>query len=439
MQRILVLGSGLVAGPLIQYLLDKGYEVLVGTLLLDRAKELVGKHKNGRAVLLNVEDDAALSAAIAASDLTVSLLPFVYHPVVAKHCVAHGKHMVTSSYVSPAMQELDAAAKAKGVTLLNEVGVDPGIDHMSAMSIIDDVRARGGRITAFRSYCGGLPAPEANDNPYGYKFSWAPRGVLLASRNGAKYRLDGREVEIPPANLFRDMHLLEVPGAGFFEAYPNRDSLSYIDIYGLQGIETMFRATLRNIGWCDIFYHYRALGLLELTEIPCKGKTYSWLLRKVLGISPKADLLTATAKRMGVHPLSPAVQTLKWLGVFGNRKLPAARLSTLDALAHLMIQKLAYAPGERDLLVMFHDFRVSYPDGKRQRITSSLIDYGIKNGESSMARTVSLPAAIGADLILKGKLATRGVLRPVIPEIYQPVLKTLATLNIAFTETTLDL
>jgi saccharopine dehydrogenase (NADP+, L-glutamate forming) len=430
MKRVLVLGSGLVAGPLIRYLLDKGYEVVIGTLLVERARELTGGHAHARVELLNVEDGAALDRFIADADLTVSLLPFTYHPRIAERCIAHKKHMVTTSYVSPAMEALDATAKAAGVTLLNEIGVDPGIDHMSAMRVIDAVKTRGGRVTAFRSYCGGLPAPEANDNPFGYKFSWAPRGVLLASRNGAQFLLDERRVEVSPENLFREMQVIEVPGAGFFEAYPNRDSTSYIDIYGLAGIQTIFRGTLRNMGWCDTLYSYRKLGLLELDELKVKGRSYGWLLRKVLGAGPKADLAEVVAKRLGVHELALPVASLKWLGAFGTRKLKVDRISTLDALGALMFEKLAYAPGERDMLVMFHDFRVSYPDGRREQVTSSMIDFGLPGGDSSMARTVSLPAAIGVDLILRGRCGAVGVRRPVTPDIYGPVLDELKRLKI---------
>ncbi|MBI5511011.1 MAG: saccharopine dehydrogenase NADP-binding domain-containing protein [Deltaproteobacteria bacterium] len=430
MKRVLVLGSGLVAGPLIRYLLDAKIEVVVATLLVDRARALVGNRPHGRAVYLNVEDDAALGAMVADADLTVSLLPFGYHPAVAKHCVAHRKHMVTTSYVSPAMQEHDRAARAAGVALVNEVGVDPGIDHMSAMRVIDAARKRRAKVVAFRSYCGGLPAPEANDNPFGYKFSWAPRGVLLAARNGASYLLDGRRVDVPPADLFRDMQMFPVEGVGFFEAYPNRDSIAYIDAYGLNGIDTMFRGTLRNVGWCDIFYSFRKLGLLELDLHRARGKTYSWLLRKVLGIKPRQALAAAVAARLGIHPLALPVTALRWLGMLGDRRLSAPQISPLDALAHLMIEKLSYRPGERDMLVMVHDFRIEGERGARERVTSTLVDFGQKRGDSSMARTVSLPAAISARMLLEGRLEATGVLRPLIPELYLPILDELAHLGI---------
>ena len=218
MQKILLLGAGMLAGPSIRYLLEREYRLTVTSLVREDAVKLLGGDERGTALTLDLGDEAALDRLVADHDLVISLVPFAFHPLVARRCLAHGRNLVTASYVSPEMAALDGDAKARDLVFLNEIGLDPGIDHMSAMRIIDDVHARGGKIRYFRSYCGGLPAPEANDNPFGYKFSWAPRGVLLASRNGAEYLADGRRVEVAPERLFRDMHVLEVEGFGDFEA-----------------------------------------------------------------------------------------------------------------------------------------------------------------------------------------------------------------------------
>jgi len=436
MKKVLVLGAGLVAKPLVRYLLDKKHQVIMASRTVSKAESMIAGHPNGKAFALNLQDEAQMAGFIKDCDLAVSLVPFTFHPVVAKHCIAHGKHMVTTSYVSEAMQELDAGARAAGLTILNEVGVDPGIDHMSAMRIIDDVRRRGGRIVAFRSYCGGLPAPEANDNPFGYKFSWAPRGVLLAGRNSAVYLQDGRKAETPSHRLFRDMHILAVEGHGDYEAYPNRDSISYIDVYGLQGIQTMFRGTLRNMGWCDTLFSIGKLGLLSLDEVDVKGKTYAALLRSLIGASAGEDLSVATGRKLGIPKDSLPILNLRWLGAFSDRRFTVDRISPLDALGDLMYEKLAFRPGERDMIVLFHDFRAEFPGGRREHITSRMIDYGIPNGDSSMSRTVSLPAAIGVDMILTGRIRETGVLRPIAASIYNPVLDELATLKISCEEKT---
>jgi saccharopine dehydrogenase-like NADP-dependent oxidoreductase len=434
MKKVLVLGAGLVAKPLVRYLLDRKYQVVMASRTVSKAEQMLAGHPNGKAFTLNMEDEGQMAGFIKDCDLAVSLVPYTYHPVVARHCIANRKQMVTTSYVSAAMQELDAPARAAGVTVLNEIGVDPGLDHMSAMRVIDGVRKRGGRIVSFRSYCGGLPAPEANDNPFGYKFSWAPRGVLLAGRNSALYLQDGRKVEIPSHRLFRDMHILPVEGQGDYEAYPNRDSISYIDVYGLEGIQTMFRGTLRNMGWCDTLFNIGKLGLLSLDEVDVKGKTYAAFMRNLVGAAAGEDLRIATARKLGLPKESLPVLNLEWLGMFSDRKFTADRIAPLDALGDLMVEKLAFRPGERDMLVLFHDFRAEYPDGKRERIISRMIDYGIPHSDSSMSRTVSLPAAIGVDMILTGKIKQTGVLRPVTSDIYNPVLDELATLKISCEE-----
>ncbi len=438
MKKVLVLGAGLVTRPLVGYLLERGYKVTCASRTVAKAEKLVDGHPNGSAHRLDLQDERKLASFIRDCDLAVSLVPFAFHPTVARLCIENRKPMVTTSYVSPEMEALDEAAREAGVTVLNEIGVDPGIDHMSAMRIIDGVRRARGRIVAFKSSCGGLPAPEANDNPFGYKFSWAPRGVLLASRNGASYLLEGRRIEVEPERLFRDMHVLQVEGFGDFEAYPNRDSLSYIDIYGLEGIETMYRGTLRNMGWCDTLYNFRSLGLLELEEVDTAGKTYADFMRELLAIDQKtaADnsgvtgLRMAAAQKMGVAPDALPAWNLDWLGMFSDRQIGTDKISPLDALGNLMFEKLAFGPDERDMLVLYHDFCVEYPDGKRERITSRMIDFGIPGGDSSMSRTVSLPAAIGVRRILAGEIAAKGVLRPVTPEIYNPVLDELAELGI---------
>jgi saccharopine dehydrogenase (NADP+, L-glutamate forming) len=436
MKRVLVLGAGLVARPLVRYLLEKGYQVVMASRTASKAEAMIAGHPNGKALALNVQDEAVLSQLISDCDLAVSLVPYTFHPVVAKHCIRHRKHMVTTSYVSAAMQELDGAARNAGVTILNEIGVDPGIDHMSAMRIIDGVRGRSGKVVAFKSYCGGLPAPEANDNPFGYKFSWAPRGVLLAGRNNAQYLLDGRRVEVPSHRLFRDMHMLAVEGQGDYEAYPNRDSISYVDVYGLQGIQTIYRGTLRNPGWCDCLFNYGKVGLLSLDEIEVKGKSYLGMMQGIVGGSPDEDIRAATARKLGIPRESLPIHNLEWLGMFSDRGLKVDRISPLDAMGELMYDRLAFRPGERDMIVLFHDFRAEFPGGKRERIISQLIDYGIPQGDSSMARTVSLPAAIGVHMILSGRIGTVGVLRPVAPDVYNPVLDELATLEISCQERT---
>lgn len=441
MKKVLLLGAGLVARPCVRYLLENGFFVTVVDQVESKAAALLEGHPNGRAGAWTTEDKQGLAALVGDADLVISLLPASFHVLVAEECLARKKLMVTASYVSPAMRALDARAKEAGILILNEIGVDPGIDHMSAMKIIDRVKSAGGKISGFKSYCGGLPAPEANTNPWGYKFSWSPRGVLTAGKNSACYLSDGRRTQIPGPELFSDMHLLNVPGLGELEAYPNRDSMGYIDIYGLTGAKTVFRGTLRNKGWCAAMKKIANSGLLDEREKELKGLTFKEFTAAVIpGAKPetvKEDLAAA----LGVAADSAPVLWLEWLGLFGGERLPLEKGSPLDIMTARMVQKMSYEEGERDMLVMHHEFTAEYQGGRAEKLTSTLVDYGIPGGDTSMARTVSLPVAIATRLILEGKITGTGVQIPVSPAIYEPLLKELEEMpgGIHFNETTVNL
>ena len=435
MKKILVLGAGLVSGPLVHYLLDQDeFEVTVASRTVEKAQALVGDAANGIAKRVDVSDEESLENLIAQADLSISLLPYVYHPLVAKLCVKHKKQMVTASYVKDEMRALDEDAKRAGVILLNEIGVDPGIDHMSAMKVIDHIRNNGGELVSFSSYCGGLPAPDANDNPFGYKFSWSPRGVVLAGKNPARFLKDGEIVDIPGEELFANHWPVEIEGFGTLEGYPNRDSLPYIDTYGIHGVKTMFRGTLRYPGWCETLKKISELGLLDETERDdLEGLSLAQVTAKLIGSS--GDLKADVAAHLHIDAGSFVISNLEWLGLFSDDPIPAGAKSPLDVLAGRMLEKMQYAPGERDMLIMQHEFVAKYPD-RTEKTTSTMIDYGIPHGDTSMSRTVGLPAAIATRLILEGKIALTGVQVPVMPEIYEPVLAELESMGIKFTEKT---
>lgn len=436
MAKALLLGAGLVSRPLVRYLLDKGIEVTIASRTKSKADELIQGHPKGSARAWTVDDLKGLDALVKEHELAISLLPAPMHPVVAEACIRNKSHMVTTSYVSPPMQALDARAKEAGVLLINELGVDPGIDHMSAMRIIHGVQKKGGRITTFRSYCGGLPAPDANNNPWGYKFSWSPLAVLRAGTNSARYLKNGTQIDLEPRHLFLDTHALRVAGVGDLESYPNRDSMGYIELYGLKGISTMFRGTLRYPGWCETLRRVGELGLLDGSERTGLGKmTWAELMASIVGAVDTRGIKERVAAYLWLLPDSPTVKKLEWLGLFTSTKLPRDKSSVMELLSMVMLEKMSYAEAERDMIVMHHDFVASYGT-KQEHITSSLVDFGIPRGDSSMARTVSLPAAIATRMILEGQVPDRGVKIPVDPHIYNPILDELATLDIALKEKT---
>ena len=440
MKKILVLGAGLVSRPLVRYLLDQpDFQVTVASRTVSKAEALVAGHPDGTTLQLLADDTPKLERLISAHDLAISLLPAPLHPVVAELCIRHKKHMVTTSYVSEKMNSFDGPARDARVMVLNEIGVDPGIDHMSAMRIIHDVAKRGGQVSSFKSYCGGLPAPEANDNPWGYKFSWSPRAVCTAGKNTGRFREDGREVNIPGPELFTCRHPVTVEGIGELEAYPNRDSLGYIDIYGLKGIETMFRGTLRYPGWCVCLKAVVDLGMLEEAPVTYStGTTFARWSAGLIGAESPADIRRQVADYLKMDAAADVFDRLEWLGLFSDEPLPITGQETtvLDILAARMNEKMPYRKGERDMIILMHKFIANFPGRPDEHITSTLIDYGQPNGDSSMARTVSLPAAVGAKLILTGRIKETGVQIPVKPEIYNPVLDELAKMDIRCIENT---
>lgn len=432
--KVLVLGAGLVAKPLVRYLLDHGYEVVLNSLVLKQALELIDNHPLGKAKEFNVKDENSLKKEVSEVDIVISMLPYSLHPTVAQCCIMCKKNMVTTSYVSKAMTKLNDAAKNAGILILNELGLDPGIDHMEAMRIIQAIEAAGGKISNFTSYCGGLPAPESNNNPFGYKFSWRPIGVLLAGKNSAEYKKDGKNISISSADLFLKVENIHIEGLGEFEGYPNRNSLPYIELYGIQSTKTILRGTLRNIGWCSTLKSIVDLHLLDQEKRDWTGFTYAAVLRDLMNYPDEQNLKRALGQYLNIDENSKIIDRLEWLGLLEESPLSRTQASAFDIIGDRMREKLQYQEGERDMIILQHTFEADFPNGKRERIMSTLIDFGIPFGDSSMSRTVGLPPAIGTRLLLEGKINITGVHIPVNPEIYVPILAELKELGIEFKE-----
>ena len=440
MKKILVLGAGLVAGPAVRYLLEQPQvEVQVGDQDVAKAQALIEGRANGRALALDARDNEKLATQVAAADIVISLLPWTLHPRIARLCLTHNKHLVTASYVKEEMQVLDREAREKGLLFLNEVGVDPGLDHMSAMQVIHRVQKEGGRIDSFFSYCGGLPALESNNNPLGYKFSWSPDGALLAATNNGRYMEHGSIIEVPGGQLFEHYWLKSVPEAGVFEAYVNRDALPYLERYGIQDAAGMYRGTLRNIGYCETWDFFKKLGLLNRKmKFDFNEVTPREVMANIVGCGDD-DIRTAVAAYLNIPVYSLTLKKLEWLGLFADRRLDLGTASVFEMFAHTLQNRLIYDEGEMDLLIMHHEFEAIYPGQPKQRIQSTLIDTGTPGGDSSMARTVGYPVGISAGLLAAGKIDLSGVRIPVHPQIYEPVLAECARNDIRFVERQSDL
>lgn len=442
MKNVLILGSGLVARPIIRYLLEKKYHVTVASNTPDRSDAMIAGNPNGVSVTWEADDDIGLDNLIREADVVVSLLPYVFHVMVAKKCIAHKKNMVTTSYVKPEMRELDTMAKEAGILILNEIGLDPGIDHMSAMRIIDQVHAKGGSIFEFYSVCGALPAPEAADNPFRYKFSWSPKGVVLAGNNDAMFLKNEEVVEIPTRDLFKRPFRVSFPAVGELEVYPNRDSLAYKEIYGIPDARTVFRGTFRYQGWCETLDAIKALNLISKEKFDMNGMSYSDIVFRQLGVLDEkyslektpANVAAKVAEYLQLPVDAYAIQAMQWLGLFSDTFANRAIDSTFEVTSDLMISKMELGLNERDMVVMQHTFLAGYPDGSKEVIRSRMLDFGSLASDTSVARTVALPAAMAVEMILNEKIRVKGVHIPVIPEIYQPVLNQLEEMGIKMTE-----
>jgi len=434
MKKVLILGAGLVANPMVKYLLEKKFTVSVASNTPDRAIAMVGNSPAGHTIFWEADDEETLDTLVAAHDLTVSLLPYRFHVMVAKHCLKHKKNLVTASYAKPEMMALDEEAKEAGILFLNEMGLDPGIDHMSAMRIIDKIHADEGAVLEFYSICGALPAPEAADNPFRYKFSWSPKGVILAGNNDAHFLRHGKEVSIPTQDLFKNPFEVDFPEIGKLDVYPNRDSMAYKAIYGIPEARTIFRGTFRYKGWCETLDVLKQLNLISPDPFDMKGMTYADMVLSRIGKPGSGDIRQQVAAYLSVPVTSYALDAIEWLGLFKAEPMGRGIDSTFEVTSDLMIKKMELGPDERDMVVLQHTFLAGYSNGRKEVIRSRMLDFGTLSTDTSIARTVALPAAIAAEMILLGKITAKGVHIPVIPEIYNPILDQLEHMNISMVE-----
>jgi saccharopine dehydrogenase-like NADP-dependent oxidoreductase len=432
MSKVLLLGAGRVAKPIAEYILNNNISLTIATRTKEKAEKLIGINVNGKSISWTMDDLPTLEKLVSENDLVISLLPYAFHVTVANLCIKHKKNMVTTSYVSPEMKALNDEAQQAGIIILNEIGLDPGFDHMTAMRIINKVKSEGGKIKAFYSICGALAAPEEIDNPFKYKFSWSPKGALLACNNNAKYLEDGEIVEITSEKLFKNPLKMDFPGVGEMEVYPNRDTLAYREIYDLSGIETMYRGTFRYPNWCEIMDAMKILGLLSPEKQKMEGKTYKEVVAEKMDVYPK-NVKEKAAGRLKLDLHSPAIVALDWLGYFSNEKVNMQKGSAFDITEDLMLKKMMLPEGARDMVIMQHSFIIEKANGQKEVIKSRLLDFPV-NGNTSISRTVALPAAIAAKMILNGDIAEKGVQIPISKNIYEPVLNQLEEMGIAMVE-----
>lgn len=435
-KRVLLLGAGRVSKTCVDRLgrSSDRVKIVVASNSDEEGRDVASAAACAEHVTVDIiEDNKRLASLVEESDLVISLLPAPFHPRVATECLIHKKHMVTASYESDELRALQERAEAAGVILLNECGLDPGLDHMSAMKIIDDIQSRGGHIRAFSSCCGGLPAPEAAKNPLKYKFSWNPMGVIRASRNDARFRSQGKVERVAGRDLLQSASPFEWPDLEL-ECLPNRDSLHYEEVYGIEEAETIFRGTLRYKGFSALMDVFQKMGLLESS--PSTATTWEALIAELsdqLGGFPDAQEFVKACASGDVETAERACEALAWLGLLGQNSVPL-NASVVESFCHILQDKLELGAHERDMVLMHHSIEGCFPNGTTEHHQSSLKVFGDATG-TAMSRTVGYTAAAAAELILDGSLqGEQGLLLPTSPFIYNPVLEKVAEEGIIFEE-----
>lgn len=441
MRTILIIGAGRSASSLIQYLLEKSEKeqlhLIIGDLSLELAQKKTNNHPNATPIALDIFNAQQRQEAIQKATIVISMLPAHLHIEVAKDCILFNKHMVTASYISEAMQALDAEAKAKGLIFMNEIGLDPGIDHMSAMKVIDEIKEKGGKMLLFESFCGGLVAPESDDNIWNYKFTWAPRNVVLAGQGGAaKFIQEGAYKYIPYCNLFRRTEFLEVEGYGRFEAYSNRDSLKYRSVYGLDDVLTLYRGTIRRVGFSKAWNMFVQLGMTDDSYIMegSEAMTYRQFVNSFLPYHP-----TDSVELKMRHILKIDQDDIMWdklveLDLFSRiKKVGLKNATPAQILEKILSDSWTLQPEDKDMIVMYHKFGYEW-NGITSQIDSKMVCIGDDQMYTAMAKTVGLPVAMATLLILNGKIQTSGVQLPIQKEVYEPILKELESYGVVFNE-----
>ncbi len=442
MKTVAVVGAGLMCKPLVDYFTEKcGYHVVIVNRTLSKAQELARGTHLAKAVRWSVEEPEILDKVMSGADMAISMVPKPVHIHVARACLRHRKHMITTAYEIPELTALDVEAKENGIIILNELGEVPGMDHFGTQMLLDEIRQEGGRVISLSSWGSGLPSFEFNRNPMGYKFSWDPRTVFAAAQTAGAYLKHGKRVEVPGDELFDHFWLVDIDGLGTFESYPNKDVQKYVEPFGLDKDVSFYRGLLRFSGYCNNMKHMLALGLFRSEKAECfEGKTYRQFMASAVGAGSSEDIEHRVARYLKVDENADIVHRLKWLGLFEDTAIAVEKGTSLDVLLDRMLAKMSYEPHERDMIILHVEILAEFPDGRREKRLATMVVEGIPHGDSAMSRAVALPAAIAGRLVLEGEIRETGVyMPPTLPTLYKPALEELASLGFEFKKKTISI
>lgn len=434
MKSVLILGAGYTIKPMADYFIEKcGYRVVMATRTISKAEDVIAGRPSGKAVAWTTENGDLLNSLVKDSDMVMVMIPRSGHYQVAEACIRYGKPMITTDFMHEGIMAYDEEARKNNVLILTELGEDPGLDNMGAKKMIDRINSEGGKVLNLTSYGAGLPAFESNNNPFGYKFSWDPKGLMRSAVSPAATVVDGKKIDI--AKKFEAHRLVEVHGIGAFETYPSNDSSRYIPLFGLDKNITVYKGLLRYIGWSNTIIQFLRINLIENNKIKdYAGMSYAQFMADLMQINGTDDIRRSVAVKMGLDDKDDIIKRMDWLGLFSNNPVITRKGTHSDMLVDLMLTRMSYSPGEQDMIIVHNEIEVAFPNRNERRISSMLVK-GIPNGDTAMACAVSLPAAIAARLILEGKIKGVGVRMPSSPEMYEPILAEMAEYGYSFEDT----
>jgi len=441
MKKVTVIGAGMMTGPLARYLLDKcGYYVTMVDQVISRSLKIIGDRPKGKAVEICVTDSYKLDTVIKEADVVLSMVPKPVHPHVAKSCLRNGKSMLTTSYETPELLALSDEARAKRILILNEIGEDPGIDHLGTMMLLDNIRKDGGKVMGLKSFGSGLPSFKFNSNPIGYKFSWDPRTLFTASQAPAAYYEKGKRIDILGKKLFECFYYVDIEDLGTFETYPNKDCRKYLEHFGLAPeTASFYRGLLRYPGYCNFMRYLINLGLFDNEKVEdFTGKTYLQLTASLVGSDNNASIEEKIARFLHINKFADFIHRYKWLGLMDDRQIRIKKGTRQDVLLDRMLEKMSYKPYGRDMIIVHIEAMAEFPGNKKEKRTATMIARGIPYGDSAMSRAVGLPIAIAAKLFLEGKINAVGThMPPTLPHLYSAILEELAEFGFSFTNKTM--